>query len=129
MCYSFSFNSTQKKKRSRGKVEKTNKSPYIEPALEIDQIRKHHVIMTKKEVYIKKEMQLQNHFSNFIHKMKHFFRLTSFYLVHSRLTTLLLPYAKYFVRTIWTLPMPRQIWTISLVQNGFQLLGCKIQNH
>ena len=91
-------------------------------------LRNCHVTMTKKDAYISKETQLQNHSLVFRQK-----KITSFSNQHSTLITQGLKHYSFLERAnlyqlcrLWQ--MSRQIWTILLVQKRFQLLGRETQN-
>ena len=79
--------------------QKRKEVPYIEMSRDNAQNRKKnllewksHVTMTKKDADISIEMQFRNHSLIFFTITNHFFQLPAFYLVHTWLTTLLLPW-------------------------------------
>ena len=88
---------------------------------------KGHVTMAKKDAYIVNGLQLQNHSLTFIHKNRSPLSATS---ILSR-SPCLQHYCLFGQANLYRLcdfwQMSRQTWTIFMVQNWFQLLGCKTQ--
>ena len=123
----FLYNPTKEEKEiTWDKIHQTRESPHMEISPDSDHIKTHRVTRTKKEAYIGEKIKTPKPFFNvqshdtfsYRHSISRYYGFQHLYYLGQA----------NFYQLCGHWWMSRQILTILLVQNWFQLLGCKTQS-